>query len=83
MTIENLRERGLIIFEGIVGSQAYGIATPTSDVDIKGVFMMPFENILDFGYVEQISDEKNDTVFYEIRRFLQLLQTNNPTILEL
>ena len=83
MTIENLRERGLIIFEGIVGSQAYGIATPTSDVDKKGVFMIPFENILDFGYVEQISDEKNDTVFYEIRRFLQLLQTNNPTILEL
>jgi hypothetical protein len=83
MTIKDLKERGLIIFEGIVGSQAYGISTPTSDVDIKGVFMSPFENILDFGYVEQISDETNDTVYYEIRRFLQLLQTNNPTILEL
>jgi predicted nucleotidyltransferase len=83
MTIEQLKENGLIIFEGIVGSQAYGIATPTSDIDIKGVFMSPFENILDFGYVEQVSDETNDTVYYEIRRFLQLLQTNNPTILEL
>lgn len=83
MTIEQLKEKKLIIFEGIVGSQAYGIATPSSDVDIKGVFMSPFENILDFGYVEQISDETNDTVYYEIRRFLQLLQTNNPTILEL
>jgi predicted nucleotidyltransferase len=83
MTINDLKEKGLIIFEGIVGSQAYGIATPTSDVDIKGVFMSPFENILDFGYVEQVSDETNDTVYYEIRRFLQLLQTNNPTILEL
>ena len=83
MTINDLKEKGLIIFEGIVGSQAYGIATPASDVDIKGVFMMPLDNVLDFNYVEQISDEKNDTVYYEIRRFLQLLQTNNPTILEL
>jgi hypothetical protein len=82
MTIQELRDQNLIIFEGIVGSQAYGISTPTSDVDIKGVFMLPFDNILDFNYVEQVSDNKNDTVFYELRRFLQLLESNNPTMLE-
>lgn len=83
MTIQDLRDRNLIIFEGTVGSQAYGIATPTSDVDKKGVFIQPLEDILTFGYLEQVSDEKNDNTFYEIRRFLELLQTNNPTILEL
>jgi predicted nucleotidyltransferase len=83
MTIQDLKDQRLIIFEGIVGSQAYGIATPTSDVDIKGVFMMPLEGLLNFDYVEQVSDEKNDTTYYELRRFLQLLQTNNPNILEL
>jgi hypothetical protein len=83
MTIQDLRDRKLIVFEGIVGSQAYGIATPTSDVDKKGVFIQPLEDILAFGYVEQVSDDKNDNTFYEIRRFLELLQTNNPTILEL
>ena len=83
MTIQDLKEQGLIIFEGIVGSQAYGIATPTSDVDIKGVFMMPLNGLLNFDYVEQVSDEKNDTTYYELRRFLQLVQTNNPNILEL
>lgn len=83
MTIQELKDKKLIIFEGIVGSQAYGIATPTSDIDIKGVFMLPFDNLIDFNYVDQVSDEKNDTVYYEIRRFLQLLQANNPTILEL
>lgn len=83
MKIQDLREKNLIIFEAIVGSQSYGIATPSSDVDIKGVFIQPLDDILSFGYVEQVSDETNDTTFYEIRRFLQLLQTNNPTVLEL
>jgi predicted nucleotidyltransferase len=83
MNIEQLKEKGLIVFEGIVGSQAYGISTPESDVDIKGVFIQPLEDILGFGYVEQVSDEKNDTTYYELKRFLQLLQTNNPNILEL
>jgi hypothetical protein len=83
MTIQDLRERDLILFEGIVGSQAYGISTPASDVDIKGIFILPLEDILSFGYIEQISDEKNDVTFYEIQRFLKLLESNNPTVLEL
>lgn len=73
----------MIIFEGIVGSQAYGIATPSSDVDKKGVFIQPLEDMLTRGYVEQVSDEKHDTTFFEIGRFLDLLRTNNPTVLEL
>lgn len=83
MTVKELRESGLIIFEGIVGSQAYGTSTPESDTDIKGVYIQPLEAIAGFGYIEQISDSKNDTTYYEIRRFLELLSTNNPNILEL
>lgn len=83
LTIKDLRENGMILFEGIVGSQAYGIATPTSDVDTKGVFIQPLDSILGFGYQEQVSDTKNDHTFYEIRRFLELMKTNNPNILEL
>lgn len=82
-TIQDLKDNNLIIFSGIIGSQAYGISTPTSDLDIKGVFMMPLDGILNFDYVEQVSDEKNDTVYYELKRFLYLVQTNNPNILEL
>ena len=40
-------------------------------------------NILGFNYIEQINDEKNDIIIYEIKRFLQLLESNNPTVLEL
>lgn len=83
MNLKELESSGLIIFECIVGSQAYGISTPTSDIDTKGVFIQPIEDILGFGYVEQISDVKNDRTFFEVRRFLQLLQSANPTMLEL
>ena len=83
MTIEELHKSGMIIFSGIVGSHAYGISTPTSDVDKKGVFIQSLDSILGIGYIEQINDEKNDQTFYEVRRFLELLRSNNPNILEL
>lgn len=67
----------------IRGSHAYGTNVPTSDTDYAGVFIQPLDDILGFNYKEQINDNKNDIVFYEVKRFLQLLQTNNPNILEL
>jgi hypothetical protein len=67
----------------IRGSHAYGTSLPTSDIDYAGVYIQPLEDILGFGYKEQINDDKNDTVIYEIKRFLELVQSNNPNILEL
>lgn len=67
----------------IRGSQAYGTATPTSDTDYAGVYIQVESDIYGTAYKEQINDSKNDTVFYEIKRFLQLTASNNPTILEL
>lgn len=67
----------------IRGSQAYGTNLPTSDMDYSGIYIQSAEDILGFRYKEQINDDKNDTVFYEIRRFLDLLSSNNPTVLEL
>lgn len=67
----------------IRGSQAYGTNLPTSDTDYSGIFIQSIEDILGNKYLEQINDDKNDTVIYEIRRFLELLQKNNPTVLEL
>jgi hypothetical protein len=71
------------LFIAIRGSQAYGTATPTSDIDYAGVYIQSMDDILGNRYKEQINDDKNDTVFYELRRFLELVATNNPTILEL
>lgn len=82
ITHEELVEKGLILFECIVGSQAYGTQTPTSDVDKKFVYILPEDYILGTGYIEQISINK-DYTGWELKRFLELLGTNNPTVLEL
>jgi predicted nucleotidyltransferase len=82
ITYEYLVENGLILFETIVGSQAYGTQTPTSDIDKKFVYILPMDNILGNGYVPQIEVTK-DYMGWEIKRFLELLGTNNPTVLEL
>jgi predicted nucleotidyltransferase len=82
ITHEFLVENGLILFETIVGSQAYGTQTPTSDVDKKFVYILPQDYILGTEYVEQINVNK-DYVGWEIRRFLELTASNNPTVLEL
>lgn len=83
MTIEELRNKGLIILECISGSKAYGLDTPKSDTDIKGVFILPKDEYYGLNYVSQVSNETNDIVFYELGRFMELLSLNNPNILEL
>lgn len=83
INIDYLRNNNLIVFEGISGSRAYGTNMPNSDTDIRGVYIQPLEDILSFGYIEQVSDDTNDIVFYEIKRFLELVMVNNPNILEL
>jgi hypothetical protein len=35
---------GTVLLSGIVGSQAYGLATPDSDVDRLGMFAFPTES---------------------------------------
>jgi predicted nucleotidyltransferase len=65
------------------GSHAYGTNLPTSDTDYAGVFVQDMDSILGMSYVEQVNDDNNDIVIYELRRFLELLAKNNPTILEL
>lgn len=83
MSISDLKERGLIIMEAIVGSVSYGLATTGSDVDRKGVYVLPAKDR--FGYEPQmiVSDEKNNNTYWELSKFIQLLNNANPGALEL
>lgn len=83
MTIQNLKYQNLILFEVISGSKSFGLNTPTSDTDIKGVYYLPKEQFFGLNYIPQISNETNDVVYYEIGRFVELLLKNNPNILEI
>lgn len=83
MTIQDLKINNLILFEAISGSKSFGLDTPTSDTDIKGVFYLPKDQFYGLEYIPQISNETNDEVYYEIGRFVELLLKNNPNILEI
>ena len=83
MTIDDLRAQNCILLECISGIKAYNLNTPTSDTDIKGVYILPKEKYFGLEYIPQISNETNDIVFYELGRFIELLCKNNPNILEL
>lgn len=74
--------RGEIVFRVIIGSQAYGTSTPESDIDYKGVYIQNQDDILSFGYIPIVEISK-DECYYEIRRFLELLEEANPTCLEM
>ena len=82
MDINTLKQSGSIIFECISGSRAYGLDTPASDTDIRGVYILPQDQFYSLNYIEQISNETNDIVYYELRKFIELLSKNNPNILE-
>lgn len=83
MTIQDLKTRNLILFQAISGSRSFGLATENSDTDIRGVYYLPKEDFFGLNYIPQISNETNDITYYEIGRFVELLQKNNPNILEI
>jgi len=72
-----------LLLKAISGSRAYNLDVATSDTDIKGIFVLPQKELYGLSYTEQVSNETNDEVYIEIGRFIELLCTNNPNILEL
>ena len=73
-----------IIYKVLAGSHAYGLNTPESDEDWRGVFIPPKEYLLSpFKKIDQVTDNTNDTVIYNLYKFVILATQNNPNILEL
>lgn len=73
------------ILKVIVGSQAHGLATPESDFDYRGVFVVPTREILSLGNTKMTTnwnEGTNDDTSWEIGHFLNLATHCNPTILE-
>jgi len=83
LNIKDIKLNNLILFQAISGSRSFGLATENSDTDIKGVYYLPKEDFFGLNYIPQISNETNDITYYEIGRLVELLQKNNPNILEI
>jgi len=72
------------ILQAIAGSHAYGLATPDSDEDRLGVFVVPTETLLGiFQPAETVDRRDPDICFHEVGKFVRLALKANPTIMEL
>lgn len=80
---DKIREDGRLLIEYVRGSSAYGLTTPTSDVDTGGVYLCTINELLGYNsYHEEVSDSKSDNKWFELGNFIKLLVKANPNILE-
>jgi uncharacterized protein len=72
-----------VICSLVSGSHLYGISTPESDVDLRGVIVPPPEYWYGMEHFEQYEPEGVDTVYHDLRKFLKLSAAGNPMFLEM
>ena len=82
-TLSRVREHDLLLFECVSGSRSFGTEHENSDYDLRGIFAAPPAFLCSLESIDQISDAKSDKVYYELDRFMSLLEANNPNIIEL
>jgi uncharacterized protein len=73
-----------VLLAGIVGSTAYGLATPDSDVDRLGVFAAPTQALLGLHEPKwsRVTTGPDQTL-HEAKKWCKLALGGNPTVMEL
>ncbi len=73
-----------IILSGVVGSRAYGLSTPESDVDRLGFFVTPTDLLLGLHRPAETQVRTTpDVTLHEVGKAVRLLLGANPTVTEL
>ena len=76
------------IFATISGAHLYGFASPDSDIDLRGAFMLTAHDLLGLHPPDEtitIVDKTNidlDWVAHDIRKFARLMTNHNGYVLE-
>ena len=83
--IESLKEKvPNILLLGYGGSYAYGTNIETSDIDVRGFYQNPIDELLGIKPdSEQYCDDKTDSVVYSLKKLIQLLSNCNPNTIEI
>lgn len=79
-----LDEGASVLLSGVVGSTAYGLAGPGSDVDRLGMFAVPTLSLLGLERpVESRVSTSPDVTLHEVGKAARLILACNPTAAEL
>ena len=72
-----------VIYRCVVGSRAYGLDEPGSDVDRRGIYVPPARMHWSlYGVPEQLEDQATQETYWEIQKFLAMALKANPNVLE-
>jgi hypothetical protein len=75
-----------VLIAGISGSHMWGLNTPESDIDIRGIYIAPLKQILSLepgaDTIEATWDDV-DVQFYEVKKAFNMLNRNNGNLVEL
>lgn len=83
--LENLNVPGEVVLLGLCGSKAYGLDTPTSDEDYRGVYLTAARDLWTFNRPAETVERVTDTVdvsVHEVQKFMKLAMGGNPSVLE-
>jgi predicted nucleotidyltransferase len=76
------------VFASVSGAHLYGFASPDSDVDLRGAFLLPLRSVLGLGAPKEtvtIEDKSRidlDFVAHDLRKFARMLASHNGYVLE-
>lgn len=76
------------IFATISGAHLYGFASPDSDVDLRGAFLLPARSVLGLRpaaetlSIQQAANVEIDWVAHDVRKFARLMTGHNGYVLE-
>ncbi|MBF6347751.1 nucleotidyltransferase domain-containing protein [Nocardia flavorosea] len=75
-----------LLLEGVVGSTAYGLAGPASDIDYAGIYVEPTRNLLGLHPPSRQTRQGRDgadATYHEIGKAMRLMLSCNPTATEI
>ncbi len=72
-----------VIYRCVVGSRAYGLDEPGSDIDRRGMYLPPADLYWSLsGVPEQLEQPETEECYWEMKKFLVLALKANPNVLE-
>ena len=80
-----MNEPDNLILKCVAGSHLYGLNTPSSDMDTRGIYMESIGDVLNINGRQngEVADDRQDEKYYSLGKFLKLASECNPNIIEL